>query len=90
LPSTAFKEITWRQGTERKLTFRFAAVRVRPAHRDCWKAEPHDEEWLLMEWLLGEAEPTKDWVSTLPANTQLKALAEMAKHRWIVARDDEE
>ena len=37
LPSTAFKEITWREGTDRKLQSRFAAVRVRPAHRDTKK-----------------------------------------------------
>src|SRR6195256_622250 len=29
LPSTAFQEITWREGTDRKLHSRFAAVRVR-------------------------------------------------------------
>jgi hypothetical protein len=40
LPSTAFREITWREGTDRKLRSRFATVRVRPAHRDHWKAEP--------------------------------------------------
>src|ERR1700719_4266438 len=34
LPATAFKNITWREGTERKLRSRFAAVRVRAAHRD--------------------------------------------------------
>ncbi|MBI1897502.1 MAG: transposase, partial [Acidobacteria bacterium] len=50
LPSNAFKESTWREGIERKLRSRFAAVRVRPAHRDYWKAEPHAEEWLLIEW----------------------------------------
>ena len=55
LPSTAFKEITWREGTERKLRSRFAAVRVRPAHRDYWKAEPHAEEWLLIEWPRGRS-----------------------------------
>jgi SRSO17 transposase len=90
LPSTAFKEITWREGTDRKLQSRFAAVRVRPAHRDYWKAEPHDEEWLLMEWPRSEPEPTKYWVSTLPASTHLKALVKMAKHRWIIERDYEE
>jgi SRSO17 transposase len=90
LPSTAFKQITWREGTERKLQSRFAAVRVRPAHRDYWKAEPHDEEWLLMEWPRSEPEPTKYWVSTLPASTHLKALVKMAKHRWIIERDYEE
>src|SRR5208283_1453137 len=50
LPSTAFKEITWREGTVRKLRSCFAAVRVRAAHRDYEQAEPHAEEWLLIEW----------------------------------------
>jgi SRSO17 transposase len=90
LPSTAFRKITWREGTDRKLQSRFAAVRVRPAHRDYWKAEPHAEEWLLIEWLRGEAEPSKYWISTLSPNTRLKALIKMAKHRWIIERDYEE
>ena len=90
LSSTAFKEITWREGAERKLRSRFAAVRVRPAHRDYWKAKPHAEEWLLVEWPRGEKEPTKYWVSTLPLNTTLKDLIKMAKHRWIIERDYEE
>jgi SRSO17 transposase len=90
LSSTAFQEITWREGAERKLRSRFAAVRVRPAHRDYWKAEPHAEEWLLIEWPRGEAEPTKYWISTLPLNTKLKDLIKMAKHRWIIERDYEE
>ena len=90
LPSSAFKNITWREGTEGKLRSRFAAVRVRPAHRDYWKAEPYPEEWLLIEWPRGEAEPTKYWVSTLPPDTKLTALVKMAKHRWIIERDYEE
>ncbi len=90
LPSTAFKQVTWRAGTQPKLRSRFAAVRVRPAHRDYWKAEPHPEQWLLIEWPKGEAEPTRYWVSTLPSTTQLKALVKMAKHRWIIERDYEE
>jgi SRSO17 transposase len=90
LPSTAFQAITWRQGTDRKLRSRFAAVRVRAAHRDYEKAEPHPEEWLLIEWPRGEAEPSKYWLSTLPLNTKLKALTKMAKHRWIIERDYEE
>ena len=90
LPSTAFKEITWREAGERKLRSRFAAVRIRAAHRDYEKAEPHQEEWLLIEWPRGEKEPTKYWLSTLPPTTKLKALIKMAKHRWIVERDYEE
>lgn len=90
LPSATFKEITWREGTNRKLQSRFAAIRVRAAHRDYEKAEPHQEEWLLIEWPRGEKEPSKYWVSTLPPTTKLKALVKMAKHRWIIERDYEE
>ena len=90
LPSAAFREITWREGTDRKLRSRFAAVRVRPAHRDYLEAEPHAEEWLLIEWPREEQEPTKYWLSTLPSTTKLKALVKMAKHRWIIERDYEE
>jgi SRSO17 transposase len=90
LPPADFKEITWREGVDRKLRSRFAAVRVRPAHRDYWKAEPHAEEWLLIEWPQGETEPIKYWISTLPPNTQLKALVKMAKQRWIIERDYQE
>ena len=90
LPATAFRKITWREGTNRKLQSRFAAVRVRAAHRDYEKAEPHAEEWLLIEWPREEKEPTKYWLSTLPPATKLKALAKMAKHRWIIERDYEE
>jgi SRSO17 transposase len=90
LPATSFHEITWREGTDRKLRSRFAAVRVRAAHRDDEKAEPHAEEWLLIEWPRGETEPTKYWMSTLPVNTKLKAFIKMAKHRWIIERDYQE
>jgi SRSO17 transposase len=90
LPLNAFRKITWREGTDRKLQSRFAAVRIRAAHRDYEQAEPHPEEWLLIEWPRGEKEPTKYWVSTLPPTTKLKALIKMAKHRWIIERDYEE
>ena len=90
LPSSAFKEIMWREGTGRKLRSRFAVVRVRPAHRDYEKAKPYAEQWLLIEWPRSEPEPTKYWISTLPSNTTLKALVKIAKQRWIIERDYQE
>ncbi|MGQ9684653.1 MAG: IS701 family transposase [Anaerolineae bacterium] len=90
LPSATFQDITWREAGARKLRSRFAAVRIRAAHRDYEKAEPYAEEWLLIEWPRGEAEPTKYWVSTLPPTTPLRALVKIAKHRWIIERDYEE
>jgi SRSO17 transposase len=89
LPETAWKQIRWREGSK-KLHSRFAAVRVRPAHRDYKKSEPHPQEWLLIEWPKGAAEPAKYWLSNLPVQIKLKELVRIAKQRWIVERDYEE
>jgi SRSO17 transposase len=90
LPPAAWKDIAWRQGSRDTLRSRFAAVRVRPAHRDYKRTEPYPEEWLLIEWPKKESEPTKYWLSTLPKKTSLKSLVKIAKHRWIIERDYEE
>jgi SRSO17 transposase len=89
LPETAWKQMSWREGSK-KLSSRFAVVRVRPAHRDYKQSEAHPEEWLLIEWPKGTGEPTKYWLSNLPAATQRSDLVRIAKHRWIVERDYEE
>jgi SRSO17 transposase len=90
LPSSAWQDIAWRPGSQETLRSRFAAVRVRPGHRDYKRTEPHPEEWLLIEWPKKESEPTKYWLSTLLAKTSLKSLVKLAKHRWIIERDYEE
>jgi SRSO17 transposase len=50
------KRVTRREGSNTKFTSRFAAVRVRPAHRDYERSTPRPEEWCLIEWPAGEAE----------------------------------
>jgi len=90
LPSSAWKDIAWRAGSQQTLRSRFAAVRVRPARRDEKRTVPHPEEWLLIEWPKNESEPTKYWLSTLPEKTSRKSLVKIAKHRWIIERDYEE
>jgi SRSO17 transposase len=69
---------------------RFAALRVRVAHRDYWRSEPHPEQWLLIEWPAIEKEPTKYWLSNLPAAISLRKLVAIAKLRWRIERDYEE
>ncbi|MGC2615533.1 MAG: IS701 family transposase [Terracidiphilus sp.] len=90
LPSSAWKMVRWREGSGKPLRSRFAAVRIRPAHRDYWNSEPHPQEWLLIEWPKQESEPIKYWFSTLPAHTTLADLVRLAKHRWIIERDYQE
>ena len=84
----ALRRLRWREGTNKKLPSRLVAVRVRPAYRDYGRAEPHPELWLLAGWPRGAAEPTKYWLSKLPPDTTLPELVRLAKHRWIVERDD--
>lgn len=90
LPPISWKHISWREGTKQKLRSRFAALRVRVAHRDYWRSELPAEEWLLIEWPTEQSEPTKYWLATLSADTRLAALVKWAKHRWIIERDYQE
>ena len=89
-PARAWRTLTWRKGSQTALSSRFVALRVRPAHRDEKRATPRPEEWLLVEWPEGEAEPTKYWLSTLPPRTALKRLVHAAKARWRIERDYQE
>jgi SRSO17 transposase len=90
LPARAWRKVTWREGSRAELSSRFAAVRVRPAHRDTQRSEPWPEEWLLIEWPEGTEEPTKYWLSNLPPRTALHDLVHSAKARWVIERDYQE
>ena len=90
MPREQWHRVSWRDGSNAKLRSRFAAVRVRPAHRDYNRTDPRPEEWCLIEWPKGEAEPTKYWLSTLPADMPLRDLVDLAKLRWRIERDYQE
>lgn len=89
LENETWQKVSWRQGTKGRLSCQFAAARVRIAdghkHRmgdGRVQAIPGDEE----VWLIGERRASgeqKCYVSNLPKNTTLKALAAAVKARWI-------
>jgi SRSO17 transposase len=79
-----FRKVTWREGSRGKMASRFAAWRVRPAHKLSAGKEPLGACWLLVEWPEGEAEPTKFFFSNLPEATALRSLVRAAKSRWWV------
>jgi len=62
LEGRKFRRISWREGAAAALTSRFCALRVRAAHT----SQPHDEQWMLIEWPAGDSEPRHYWFSTLP------------------------
>jgi SRSO17 transposase len=89
LPKRAWRPIRWREGSADWLSSRFARVRVRAAHQYLLP-ELLYEETLLIEWPEGEAEPTRYWLSTLPANKSFRELVDFAKLRWRIERDYQE
>ena len=90
LPAKAWRKIAWREGSAEQLSSRFARLRIRVAHRDYNLTKSRPEEWLLIEWPKGEAEPTKYWFSTLPQSTTFGNLVDLTKatlaHRAAIIR----
>lgn len=86
----AWTEVFWREGTRGRMASRFAALRVRPAHRDMDRARPREVEWLLIQWPEAESEPTRYWLSSLPHDIALDELVRLAKIRWRIERDYQE
>jgi SRSO17 transposase len=78
----AWQNVTWRENRG-AFTSRFARWRIRPVAR----AEPPAEEWLVIEWPMDEDEPTKYWLSTLPADIGFEALVDRTKLRWRIERN---
>ncbi len=90
LRAADLRRVSWREGARGMMRSRFAALRVRVAHRDYWRSEPRPEQWLLIEWPPEEKEPTKYWLSNLPVSIGLRKLVAIAKLRWRIERDYEE
>jgi len=91
LPADAWREVQWREGTGKRLSSRFARIRVRAAHREALpEDDPRAEEWLLIEWPKSEKKPTKYALSTLPKDISFARLVDTAKLRWRIERDYEE
>lgn len=84
------RRVSWREGTRGTMHSRFAALRVYAAHRDEVRSQRRPEQWLLIEWPKSETEPTKYWLSNLPASIRLRELVTTAKLRWRIERDYEE
>jgi hypothetical protein len=83
-PAGAFRTISWRTGTKGPLRAEFAAIRVRVADGPVAAGGRHlpGEE----AWLVGEHRATgerKYYLSNLPPDATLEALAALIKARWV-------
>ena len=83
-PRSAWRKVTWREGTRGKMSSRFARLRVQPAHGWQEGKEELPVVWLLIQWPQEAKAPTKYWLSDLPEETSMRALVRWAKSRWAV------
>ena len=89
LPASAWRWVTWRQGSRGAQRSRFVMLPVWAAHG--WQAQAHLErvrEWLLVQWPAGEKEPAKYWLAQLGAQPLgLRRFVRTAKARWRIEQD---
>jgi SRSO17 transposase len=91
LAAESWRIVQWREGTGKRLSSRFARMRVRAAHRKALlAADPRAQKWLLVEWPKGEKQPTKYMLTTLPNDLAFSRLVDIAKLRWRIERDYQE
>lgn len=90
LPQQAWRKVRWREGTKGMMKSRFAALRVRVAHRDYERTQSREPEWLLVEWPTSDKEPSRYWLSSVPEDVALEDLVRLAMIRWRIERDFQE
>jgi len=89
LPVSAWREVTWREGSRGPQQSRFAMFKVWAAHG--WRAQKHPErapEWLLIEWPKDTENPVKYWLGRLgPRTPRLRQYVKIARARWRIELD---
>ena len=80
--SGAFRRTTWREGTNGKLSAKFAAQRVLPIADEGVKRAEREIVWLLTEWENGESKPKKFYFVTAPKSITRKQLVRLVKQQW--------
>ena len=90
LGASAFRRVTWREGTCAKLSSRFCFRRVKVAQDDGIAPAQHEPLWLMMEWQDGEPKPTKFTLTTLRRRMTKKQIVRLIKERWRTERVYEE
>ena len=83
-----FSQIAFSTGPGgRRLTGRFAFVRVNAAHPIVRDHLAPRAEWLIVEWPAGAEGPSDCWLSNLPDDTPPERLAQLARLRWVIELD---
>jgi SRSO17 transposase len=86
IPRRQRRKLRWREGTKAALSGRFSFCRVKTTHDDGMPIEDREPVWLVIEWSLGEDQPTKYYLTTLPRRMSHKKIVHIIKERWRTER----
>ena len=78
----AFRRLTWREGTKKKLSSRFWMRRVKLDEDDGLSVARREPIWLVVEWPDHEIGPTKFLLTTLPRRMTKKQVVRIVNERW--------
>jgi SRSO17 transposase len=88
-PPRAWRQVSWRNGTNVPWRAAFVAMRVTPGH-DWRQRRVAPEVWVLAERDLGATPRTKYYLVALPATASLRALVSLAHQRWAIEQQYQE
>lgn len=86
IPRRRRRKLRWRQGTNATLSGRFSFCRVKTTHDDGTSIEDREDQWLVIEWPLGDDEAMKFYLTTLPRRMSHKQIVRIIKERWRTER----
>jgi SRSO17 transposase len=89
VPASAWRSVSWRNGTQPRRRARFAAIRVTPAH-DWREGVLAPTVWRLCEAEAGRAERRKYYFVHLPPTASLHRLVTLAHQRWAIEQQYQE
>ncbi len=90
LGPSAFRPYTWREGTSRMLSSRFALCRVVVPTEHGRAESAARTEWLVIEWPEGEKAPTKFALTTLGEKMAAAEIIRMVRERYRTEKVYEE
>jgi SRSO17 transposase len=82
LGRSAFRRVTWREGTKGKMSSSFCLRRVKVEQDDGLVANDRETVWLVMEWPDGDDKPGQFHLTTLPRRQSHKQVVRVLKERW--------
>jgi SRSO17 transposase len=85
--ASSYRKVTWRQGTRRAMSARFAMLRVRPI---TGKNRHGEEQWLVIERPARTDPPDHYVLTTLPTSMSKKQIVRRIKQRWRIERTYED